>query len=192
MSPILSARGGMSAGAYGWGALSAAGATYQSIATTSLSGVSGTTFSSIPGGFKHLQLRFIGLESSANDTRIRFNSDTGSNYARHQLYGQGSSAVSSGTASTTFIKASNAYNGMNATQPSVAIIDILDYASTTKRKTTRHFSGLDMNGSGDVSVMSGLWMNTSAITSVTFEINGSGSTFNAGSSIALYGIKESA
>lgn len=163
---------------------------YESIATASLSGVAGTTFSSIPSGFKHLQLRFLGLESNANDTRLRFNSDTGSNYARHQIYGNGSTVAAAGTASTTFIKASNAFNGMNSTQPSVAIIDILDYASTSKNKTTRHFAGLDMNGSGDVDILSGVWLSTSAITSITFEINGSGSTFNAGSTIALYGIKE--
>lgn len=163
---------------------------YESIATVSLSGVAGTTFSSIPSGFKHLQLRFLGLESNANDTRLRFNSDTGSNYALHYLRGSGAAASSTGIASTTSIRGSNAFNGMNATYPSVVIIDILDFASTTKNKTTRHFYGLDMNGSGEVAVMSGLWMSTSAVTSVTFEINGSGSTFNAGSTIALYGIKE--
>lgn len=174
------------------GAAASAGTGYDSIATASLSGVSTTTFSAIPGTYKHLELRFIGLESGGNDTRLRFNGDTGSNYARHQLYANRSTQAGAGTASTTYIKATNAFNGMSSTYPSVGIIQILDYASTTKNKVSRHFSGIDLDSSGTVDIMSGLWMNTAAITSITFEINGSGTTFGAGSSIALYGIKESA
>lgn len=176
------------------GAAAAAGTGYDSIATASLAGVSGTTFNSIPSTYTHLEIRFIGVESTAlgNDTRIRFNSDTGSNYARHQFYANRSTQAGAGTASTTFIKATNAFNGLSTSQPSVGIIQILDYKSTSKNKVSKHFSGIDLDSSGTVDIMSGLWMSTSAITSITFEINGTGSTFGTGSSVALYGIKESA
>ena len=83
MSPILSARGGMSAGAYGWGAASGAGTSFESIATATGTGSSGTiTFSSIPSTFKHLQIRGIS-RNSANSigALMQYNSDTGSNYA---------------------------------------------------------------------------------------------------------------
>jgi hypothetical protein len=46
---------------------------------------------------------------------------------------------------------------------------------------------MDNNGSGDVGIFSGLWMKTSAVTSLEFFSNGG----NIGqySSFALYGIK---
>jgi hypothetical protein len=67
------------------------------------------------------------------------------------------------------------------------VIDILDYANTNKYKTTRSFSGADNNGSGFVQFMSGLWMNTAAITSITILPNSD--NFAQYSSFALYGIK---
>ena len=67
------------------------------------------------------------------------------------------------------------------------IVDILDYASTSKNTTTRALAGYDNNGNGSLYVKSGLWLDTSAITSITV-------TPNAGnwvehSTLALYGIK---
>jgi hypothetical protein len=74
----------------------------------------------------------------------------------------------------------------------VGIVDIQDYESTTKYKTTRTLNGTDINGtiagsSGFVFVSSGLWMSTAAISSIT--ITPDGNNFNQYSSFALYGIK---
>ena len=69
----------------------------------------------------------------------------------------------------------------------MSIIDIIDYASTTKNKTVRAFFGLDLNGSGSVTLGSGLWMNTNAITDIN--INAAADPMAAGSTFALYGIK---
>jgi hypothetical protein len=69
------------------------------------------------------------------------------------------------------------------------IIDIHDYASTTKNKTVRSFFGHDRNGAGSVYLYSGLWMNTGAITSLSLgQANFSG-TFDTGTVASLYGIK---
>ena len=161
---------------------------YESIATASGTGSSGTiTFSSIPGTYASLQIRSNAIESPAGDTQImRFNGDSGSNYARHNLYGQGTSAVALGSASTTSIPVGPMATGLDATYPSPCIIDIHDYASTTKYKTVRVITGIDLNGSGDISLSSGLWMSASAITSFTISLPGN---FTTGSTFSLYGIK---
>lgn len=161
---------------------------FDSIATATGTGSSGTiTFSSIPSTYQHLQIRCNVIESPAGDTQIlRFNGDSGSNYARHNLYGQGTSAVALASTSTTSIPVGPIQQGLDSTQPSPCIIDIHDYASTTKNKTVRVFTGIDKNGSGDVTLTSGLWMSTNAITSLTISVPGN---FTTSSTFALYGIK---
>jgi hypothetical protein len=69
----------------------------------------------------------------------------------------------------------------------VAIIDLIDYASTSKNKTIRVFDGLEENlTSGYVEMRSGLWMSTSAINRIDIRVNGS---FTSQTQYALYGIK---
>jgi hypothetical protein len=68
------------------------------------------------------------------------------------------------------------------------VIDILDYANTNKNKTIRSLAGSDANGSGTIWFGSIAWLSTSAITSLSFNIE-SGSNFTQYSSFALYGIK---
>jgi len=72
----------------------------------------------------------------------------------------------------------------------VLLIDINDYASTTKYKTIRNYCGIATNSGVDVGAInlgSGLWENTNAVTSLT--INGLGVNFTTTSVFALYGIK---
>lgn len=162
---------------------------FESIATANGSGVTNITFSSIPGTYKHLQIRGIINVAAATSAKFQFNGDTGSNYAVHNLYGNGASAAANGTASRTIIDL-----GRNVNFPSDAsiygafIFDILDYANTSKYKTTRSFMGTDTNGAGaaGVDLESGLWMSTAAITSINLNWTFNGGT---GTSIALYGIK---
>ena len=77
--------------------------------------------------------------------------------------------------------------GLHNTSANAAIIDVLDYASTSKYKTLRDFEGVDINVSGDIVISSGLWQSTSAINSITFYL-GSGN-FATTTTVALYGIK---
>lgn len=161
---------------------------YESIASLSGSGVNTITFSSIPSTYKSLQIRFMGLTTGGADSpRIRFNGDTGGNYAYHYLVGTGSSVAVYGIGSTDsiFTSQNNAFN-----QPIVGIIDVQDYASTTKNKTVRSITGYDTNGvNGDrINLYSGLWVNTNAVTSLTL-FNTNGEPWASGSSFALYGIK---
>jgi len=163
---------------------------YESIASVTPSGVSTITFSSIPSTYVSLQVRAIGKRDTATtggSANLRFNGDTGSNYAKHQLRGNGSTVTASGSASQSQIECFE-YSGSDASVANmmgVLICDIHDYASTTKNKTVRVLNGVDFNGSGSVYLFSGLWMNTAAITSLTFytSANYLNTTF------ALYGIK---
>ena len=170
---------------------------YESIATTTL-GANQTTisFTSIPSTYKHLQIRLLARSTHATfggvDGVLRFNSDSGANYSWHYLLGYGSgTAASAGTSQTslnTGIIASGGGSGANIYATS--IIDILDYSSTSKNKTTRTMAGLDNNSSSgpDMRFTSGAWYSTSAINSITLTTDPS-RDFIQYSSFALYGIK---
>jgi hypothetical protein len=167
--------------------LTAAGS-FESIATVTVgSGGSSTiTFSSIPGTYKHLQFRGIILVNNAGDIDItaQFNSDTGSNYSEHYLYGSGTAVASGGGTNLTKISTFYSYFSTGTTDFAPGVFDILDYADTNKYKTVRGITGpADQNL---LVYRSSLWRSTSAITSVTFTSTG---TMKQYSQIALYGIK---
>jgi hypothetical protein len=165
---------------------------FESIATVTGTGSSGTiTFSSIPSTYSALQIRYIGRGDTAANTvalNMTFNSDTGANYTYHRLEGDGSATYAAGGADQTntqfgtITAASAASNIMG-----VGIVDVHDYASTTKYKTARMFGAQDRNGAGSLLLRSGLWMSTSAISSITITTNSG--NFTTSSVFSLYGIK---
>ena len=163
------------------------GGSYESIATATGTGSSGTiTFSSIPSTYASLQIRMFSKDTTNNQNGIRFNSDSGSNYATHWLLGDGATASASALTSTNRVS----YIGQSVGTASiggVSIIDVLDYASSAKNKTVRAFTGWNTNGSGEIRLTSGLWMSTSAVTSLS--IVNLGDNFSTSTTVALYGIK---
>lgn len=170
---------------------------FESIATATSTGSSATlTFSSIPSTYQHLQIRGIIRNANAgagvNGIKITVNSDTGANYAYHVLYGNGTSAVASASTSQNNIYANIGLgNGNAADLFSPVIIDLLDYQSTTKNKTFRIFGGNDTNTASTsytIELQSGLWMSTSAVTSITLQPNSAVNFVNK-TTFALYGIK---
>jgi hypothetical protein len=159
------------------------------VSTVPSGGLSSITFGSIPQTYTHLQIRYISRNASATDTTIvRFNNDSGSNYAWHQLRGSGSTATSvAGTNASYWELPWVTYSGTTASAYGSGVADILDYTNTNKYKTARAFGGADTNGSGFVYLASGLWQSTSAISTIVIQA----STGNLAqySSYALYGIK---
>jgi hypothetical protein len=163
------------------------------IASTTLATASPITFSSIPQNFTHLQARIFGRTTSSNVadvTYFQFNGDSGSNYVYHYLLGDGSSASSSSGTSQTggrlySISGANATSNVWGNQ----IVDILDYTNTNKNKTVRSIGGFDNNGSGQVALSSSLWLNTAAVTSITFY--GLFLAYAIGTRVDLYGIQSS-
>jgi hypothetical protein len=196
MSPITELIGG--AKAYGWGSFAPIPIvpSFESIETiTVASGTSNEiSFTSIPSTYNHLQIRLIARTNRASNDEanllIRFNNDTGSNYAYHDLYGDGASVTASAAASQTKIIA-NRLTGASAVANIFGgiIIDILDYKNTNKYKTVRAFGGVDRNSAGGISFSSGLWMNTNAITEIDFTTIEGSFDFTQYSHFALYGIK---
>jgi len=166
---------------------------------TATGGESSISFTSIPSTYKHLQLRYIARNSStasaaSSSPLLNFNSDTASNYAQHFMRGDGSTATASGTDSSGGIGgielASTSLRNTSATGIfGACIVDIHDYTSTNKNKTVRYFGGVDTNTANTtwrVTLGSGLWLSTSAITSL--QLFPGVSTWLAGSTFALYGM----
>lgn len=156
----------------------AAGSTYTPIATYTVATPSPSyTFNSF-AGYTDLVLVITGSTSTpGQDILITFNGDTGSNYSRTYMLGNGSTATSGRNATQTSFVPGGAY--LNT----VSRLNIMNYANTTTYKTVvaRHDSW-DSYTVGNV----GLWRSTAAITSLTIATL----TYNfiAGSTFTLYGI----
>lgn len=162
---------------------------YESISTVTVGagGQSTVSFSSIPSTYSHLQLRATWSNSTGSDTWIRLNGDTANNYAAHYLNGNGSAAAAGAITGAGSTGVYLGYSG-STTAFTGAVMDLLDYKSTSKNKTTRSLTGYDANGSGQVYLFSSLWFATpAAITSLT--IAPASGSINQYSSFALYGIK---
>jgi len=160
---------------------------YESIATVSVGsgGAANVEFTSIPSTYTHLQIRaFYKTGTQYDNLGLTLNGDTGNNYVQHQVGGYGTVFATA----TTSTSNPNLLITTSATSTfAVGIIDILDYANTSKYKTMRSLNGADENSSGYIILRSALWQNTNAITSIS--ISKSGQTISQYSQFALYGIK---
>jgi hypothetical protein len=114
--------------------------------------------------------------SSATNSRIQFNGDTGSNYSLVNMSGEGSTAASS--TNTTLI-ALNFRMSSSTTEANLSSTQISDYSATDKHKSV-----LIRNGSADrqAEAIAARWANTAAITSIRVHVilgnMGIGSTFH--------------
>lgn len=173
---------------------------FESIATaTAAGGEMSLSLTSIPSTYKHLQVRIIARDTApivGQGSGIFYvNGDTGVSYTNHKLIGynftttpttQGGDTTTSGNMNFWCPPAAN-----TAAAYGVAIIDIIDYANTSKYKTMRGVTGWSNNSTASpvsgIVLASTLWITTNAITSMNIVPYASG--FSAGSSIALYGIR---
>lgn len=170
---------------------------YESISTVSVTSGGGSaslSFTSIPSTYKHLQIRGIARNTSAGTASdyilLKLNSDTGSNYAFHWLYGTGSAAGATASINRSNLPIGTCWEtSALANSFSAVVCDILDYQNTNKYKTTRSLGGGDTNGGSyqEVNFMSGLWRDTAAITQI--DVSSSDGNLAQYSSFALYGIR---
>ena len=159
--------------------------TYEKIATNTVSSsVSSVTFSSIPATYTDLVLITTTKVSVVNDMRLRFNSDTGSNYSMIYLSGNGTSTFSGRETSITGLQI-DAYGAPDNNNNSNAIVHIQNYSNTTTYKTALARAN---NAGLGLDAVFGLWRSTSAINSIEL-ITASGATISAGSIQTIYGIK---
>lgn len=176
---------------------------FDSIASANGTGAGTVTFSNIPQTYQHLQLRLLirsdNAFSSVSVPVMRFNnSSTSSTYRTHRLYGDGVSAIAEAPA-----QAQSQFNDLLAGTSAeaaanimgVAIIDIHDYANTSKNTTVRVFTGHSLNSTETtwerVQLASGVWLNTSAVTEINL-IMDQAAGWGSQSRLSLYGIKAAA
>ena len=167
---------------------------YTSIATGALSSSSGSfTFSSIPSTYTDLQIRWALISSTSSPVYLQYNGDTtAANYAGHGIMGNGSTASSFGSTAEGGVYVAGLVGAgiTSSTYPGVGIVDISDYANTSKNKTAKSIFGIDANASSTnqtIELDSGLWLSTSAINQIKVLWAGS-----VTGTIALYGIKAAA
>jgi hypothetical protein len=200
MSPLLTTYANGSAQGYGAFSVVAAAGDFESIATVTVGsgGASSVEFTSIPATYSHLQVRAFpkGNRSIAGENAfMSFNSDTTyTNYRTHTLFGTGASVIAQTDQSVgdngIYVYSFQGNSGdSTADMFGAGVIDILDYANTNKYKTTRSLAGYATNGTaGLIGLTSGLWLSTSAITSIKF-VPTVGTSWLQYSHFALYGIK---
>lgn len=169
---------------------------FESIATvTAAGGEEALTFTNIPQNYVALQIRGIARRhvstTSPMDMQISFNV-VGPDYRDHGLVGDGSAASAYGAATNGYgIRVSNAIPGDSVTAGvfNASVIDIHDYASSTRNKTVRALAGVAGNTSSTnfrVEITSGLYISLNPVTSLTLYVS---TGFKAGSTFALYGIR---
>ena len=152
------------------------------LASTTLgSDTASYTFSSISSAYTHLELRSAARSDIAGATDFistRFNGDTGSNYR---------TVTDAPNTRNYLIAIHGATNGYaNHLAPSVLIIN--KYQSTTYKHLLGVWAAnLDTTMSNLANGnWHGVWMNTSAITSITIA-PANGTNFKSGSTFQLYG-----
>jgi len=148
--------------------------------TVGAAGAASVTFNSIPqSGYTDLVVKGS-ARLGTTGIIARFNSDSGTNYSRTILRGNGSTADSTRQSNQNSIAIDGSYS-----QPyQNAIMHIMNYANTTTYKTTIQRSN---NAGAGLDQGVGMWRNTAAITSidVTLQTN----NYTAGTKFTLYGIK---
>jgi hypothetical protein len=162
-----------------------AGLTYTPIATTTLgSATNSYTFSSIPSTYTDLILVMSTQWTTAgnSDAGLRFNGDTGSNYSRTWLEGNGSAASSGRATNETAMYIVGYFSNTISTQ----ICHIMNYSNTTTNKTAINRESSNPANS-NVAAKVGLWRSTAAINSVT--IYHASNNFATGSTFTLWGIQ---
>jgi hypothetical protein len=178
--------------------VSSATSGYFQIATvTAAGGETSLTFSSIPATYTDLQIRGVYRDTQSAASQVapvylKFNASGTPNYAHHTLSGDGTNVAATGNSARPWVQIVNAgttdFDTANAFGAS--IIDITDYASTTKNKTVKAFAGNEANTAAtvySVGFSSGVWLLTNAINSI--QINAGNIAFKANSTFTLYGIK---
>ena len=163
--------------------------------TTLTSSAASVTFSGLGAysDYKHLQIRMLTRADTSGfaDNYMQFNGDSAANYGTHRLIGSGSSVSSSWLAAEGYIRLGDSERLTQSVADSFGptIVDLLDFASTTKTTTARVLSGRTGGvggGSPRIFLNSGLWTSTDAITSVLFK---NFANYVAGTRISLYGVK---
>jgi hypothetical protein len=162
--------------------------TYEPIATTTL-GTAGTTitFTSIPSTYTDLKLVLsVSSFSTANEPILRFNNDSGANYAWTRMIGTGSSRTSNRITGIGYLGFDQATSATG--KPLLFSYDIFSYASSIF-KPSSYFAANNIGVDGGYVMNSvGIWRSTATINRVDLALI-NGGNYNIGTMATLYGIK---
>ncbi len=164
-------------------------ATYEPIATTTLTGTSSSVvFSSIPQTYTDLIVVFVGKNTTDNVAmtgEFDLNSDGGNNYS--------STWIGDGATSGRGVGNNGGYYGtLCRNSVSSAVVQFMNYSNSTTYKTWLSRWGT-LDGSDSINQTGqivGMWRNTNAITQINFNRPaGESGSFDVGCIWTLYGIK---
>jgi hypothetical protein len=172
----------------------AAGRTYETIATTSISSAtSSITFNSIPQSYTDIVLTMTPVLGTDSYPYLRFNGDSGNSYSDIFMGGNQAGTVYGsyrGTQSRGYI-AENVTHLTDTNSKTNILVNIMSYTGTSNHKTWLARGNAPYSGTySGVELIAGRWANTAAITSITVGTAAGGTDYNlgAGTVISLYGI----
>lgn len=162
--------------------------TYTPLANITLgSSAASVTFSSISQAYKDLVLiANLGTTDAGYSVVIRLNGDTGSNYSRVYMLGNGSSAVSAAQDGVSLMNLTGNL-GADTTISTNLIANFMDYSATDKHKSVISRTNITAGSYPGTVANAFRWANTTNVTTAAV-LAGPGSTFVSGSTFALYGI----
>ena len=164
--------------------------TYTLIDSTVLgSSASSVTFSSIPADYRDLVLVYqVETTNDGRNVVIRFNGDSTNHYSFVRMKGNGSTATSGSSSTSTHLMSPDT----NATTANtlLGIVEILDYSATDKHKSALARVNQTTNGTFTTpgpAAVAARWPDTSAISSIEFSLPGD--QYAAGCTFYIYGIE---
>lgn len=165
--------------------------TYSKLAsyTVGSSGINEVSFLAIPQNYTDLIIKLSARTTRAyleDSLFMKFNNDSGSNYSKRILYGNGATAASGGGSSSNM----DFYIcGDTATASTFSNVGVLipnynssNYKSASVDSVTENNATTSMTW-----LLAGVWNNSSAINSITFTPNAG--TLKQYSTFTLYGVK---
>jgi len=172
--------------------------TYTLISSNVLtSSAASVTFSSIPGTYTDLVLRFSAKSTYSSDNfqsaSYYLNNSTSSVYSRTRLTGDGSTPTSGVQSNLSDGRIQNPLGAsFNDTYVFGSCEIYIPSYTASQNKPVSIFSVMDRNATLSYIVAEAqLWRDTSAISSIKLEPFGGAESFTSGSSFYLYGIKNS-
>lgn len=160
--------------------------------TVGSGGAASIEFGSIPQTYTDLHLVISGrsvLAANATAIYMRFNNDTGTNYSRRRLHGNGSGTLSATSTDNSLIM-SVILDGASSTASvfSNASVYIPNYTASTQKSVSTDSVTENNATEAYTTFQAGLWTGTAAITSITMLGD---ANFAQYTSASLYGIKNS-
>lgn len=162
----------------------AAGATYEPIATASGTGSSTTiTFASIPQTYTDLVIIAANIDVQIDDMGARLNQDSGSNYSRTRITGNGTTPES--FRNSNLSKVYFGYKDGTASTQTYGILNLMNYSNSTTYKTGLARYSTYSSGYATMAEVY-LWRSTAAITRI--DIDSGNANFSTNCKFTLYGI----